>query len=219
MKSAKNILVIDYGVGNHESIVNVLRYFKQPFKVSYDADQIYSASSLILPGVGAFKEAMKNLRQRNLVEIIYDAVKVKRIPILGICLGMQILAESSIEGGFCEGLGLINGTIEELDRTLFDHVPHVGWNNLCIKQRSPYFDFTYEENDFYFDHSYHIITKPTYQAASCLYGRGEITAAVQHDHILGVQFHPEKSQNAGLRFFRNYLNYLDKYRPTEMINA
>jgi glutamine amidotransferase len=128
---------------------------------------------------------------------------------------MQMMAESSTEGGLHQGLGWIPGRVEELDRNLYKQVPHVGWNNLCIKKKAPLFERTDVDNDFYFDHSFHVNTSPDYQAATCLYEQGEITAAVQHDNIFGVQFHPEKSQNVGMRFFRSFLVFVDQYKRSQ----
>lgn len=213
MSKTKKIVIVNYRVGNHESVVNALRYFQYPLEVSSDVNTIKQADALVLPGVGAFHAAMENLNDLQLIDTLEHAVVSLKKPILGICLGMQIMAESSTEGGLCRGLGWIPGVVEELNRKIYKRVPHVGWNNLCIKKKAPLFERTDVDNDFYFDHSFHIVTPPEYQVATCIYEQGKITASVQRRHIFGVQFHPEKSQNTGLRFFRSFLNFVDTYDP------
>lgn len=213
MISKKKIVVVDYGVGNHESVVNALRYFNYPLEITENAAGIAKADALIIPGVGAFHEGMNNLKKRNFIAPLTDAALNHKKPVLGICLGMQMMADSSTEGGLCEGLGWIPGKVEKLDEAIFKRVPHVGWNNLCIKKKAPLFVQTDVDNDFYFDHSFYMNTAPLYQAATCIYEHGEITAAVQRNNIFGVQFHPEKSQNTGLRLFRSFLNFVDQYDP------
>ncbi|MFA5942630.1 MAG: imidazole glycerol phosphate synthase subunit HisH [Candidatus Paceibacterota bacterium] len=202
------VLVIDYGVGNHTSVCNALERLKYSYAVSSDTKDIKDAPAYILPGVGAFKEAMQNLRGRNIIEVLREEVIGKKKPLLGICLGMQVLAEDSTEDGLHTGLGFIPGHV-----VLIPHenvrVPHVGWNTLTIQKSDPLFVAVSTDARFYFDHSYHFATDEKYRAATTQYG-GEITAAVQHGAVYGVQFHPEKSQTSGLRLLRSFMKNTKK---------
>ncbi len=202
----KDILIIDYYVGNHLSIMNALAFLGYTFKVSNKKEDIIEADAYILPGVGAFAEAMKNLTDLGIIDLLKEQVLVHKKPILGICLGMQVLAESSEEDGFHQGLGLIKGEVIKIKANGV-RVPHVGWNTLNIKKSSPLFTNAKEDCHFYFDHSYHFLCSQEAIAATCTYGE-TITAAVQQDNIFGVQFHPEKSQNHGLRLYRSFFNYI-----------
>jgi glutamine amidotransferase len=167
-----------------------------------------AADAIILPGVGAFAECMAQLKQRNLDVILSEAVLGRKIPLLGICVGMQLLANFSEEGGHHEGLGWIQGAVRPLRLPLGFAVPHVGWNDIRPVQHQPLFTNLDKTADFYFDHSFHFQCKAEYVLAYCEYGV-EIVAAVQHRHIFGVQFHPEKSQKNGMKLFRSFFNSLD----------
>jgi glutamine amidotransferase len=206
MNNTLSILIVDYGVGNTYSLSNALNFLGyKKIKISDKEQHIREADALILPGVGAFAEASRNLRMRMLHLILGEAVLVQRKPILGICLGMQMLAEGSEENGWNEGLNWIPGKVKKLILPATFSVPQVGWNNVFIQQNDPLFTRTSENPNFYFDHSYHFETTPTYRMAWCDYGM-EVTAAVHRDNIFGVQFHPEKSQSSGLKLFRGFFN-------------
>lgn len=201
----QNIVIIDYGVGNTHSVSNAVKYLDYKVKISSDEAVIKDADVLILPGVGAFDEAVKNLKQRNLDSILNEEVLVKKKPILGICVGMQMLATLSEENGIHEGLNWIEGKVVRFELPKDFTVPHVGWNEIKYKESSPLFIRNDEEPHFYFDHSYHFQTNPEYVSASCNYGI-EVAAAVEKENIFGVQFHPEKSQTNGLKMFRGFIN-------------
>jgi glutamine amidotransferase len=206
LSSNPSIVIIDYGVGNTYSITNaisILGYKK--IQVSDQEQHIREADALILPGVGAFDEAARNLKSRRLHTIMGEEVLVKKKPILGICVGMQLLAEGSEENGWHEGLNWIPGKVKKLVLPETFAVPQVGWNNIQHSQREPLFTRTPEQPNFYFDHSYHFETTPEYRIAWCDYGI-EVTAAVHKENIFGVQFHPEKSQTNGLKLFRGFFN-------------
>ena len=204
------IVVIDYGVGNFLSITNTLTHLGYRFIVSNKAEDIQRASALILPGIGAFSEAMQNLKALNLISILEEEVLVNKKPILGICLGMQILAQSSEEGGFHEGLGWIPGKVIKFCDISDLKIPHVGWNDLDVIRRDPLFSLIEVDcPHFYFDHSFHFTCDDEFVSAKCNYGK-EIPIAVQRENIFGVQFHPEKSQNDGLRLYRGFFNYVKK---------
>lgn len=200
------IVIIDYGVGNTHSVINaILRLGYTKVLVSDKEADIKSADVLILPGVGAFDEAVRNLKSHNLLEVLNETVLIKKKPILGICVGMQLLAEGSEENGWHEGLNWIPGKVKKLKLPPYYAVPQVGWNNIKFNNRDPLFSRTSENPNFYFDHSYYFETEPDYCLAWCDYGI-QVTAAVQMDNIFGVQFHPEKSQTNGLKLFRGFFN-------------
>ncbi|MBU0467667.1 MAG: imidazole glycerol phosphate synthase subunit HisH [Candidatus Omnitrophica bacterium] len=204
MKNDKTI-IIDYGVGNHHSIENALKMLGCEFDVSCNKKDIRDGDSYILPGVGAFAEAMDNLNSKDILEVLNKEVLEKKKPILGICLGMQIMADSSEENGHHVGLGWIEGRVVKMDASEEVKIPHVGWNNLIVKKRKPLFDLTKEDAHYYFDHSYRFDCSHENISATCLHGN-DIVAAVQKENIFGVQFHPEKSQVSGLKIFRSFFN-------------
>jgi len=200
-------MVIDYGVGNIQSVANALKFLGYQHRVSSSSRELASADAYILPGVGAFGEGMKNLRRLDLISPLGEQVIGRKKPILGLCLGMQLLAEDSAELGFHKGLGWIEGHITRLPASPAERVPHVGWNNVSVRNQAPLFSRTDAEPNFYFDHSYQFICPESYVAATCDYGPGFI-AAVQKGNIFGVQFHPEKSQNSGLKLLRGLFHHL-----------
>jgi glutamine amidotransferase len=201
-----SIVIIDYGVGNIFSVSNAIRALGyRKLKISSVESDILSADALILPGVGAFEVCAKNLRERQLEKVLDEAVFTRGKPILGICVGMQLMASSSEENGLHVGLNWIPGKVVKLSLPLNYSIPHVGWNDLSLQYRTNLFSRMKDSPNFYFDHSYHYQCDSAYVTAECNYGIA-ITAAIQKDNIYGVQFHPEKSQNNGLRLFRNFLS-------------
>ena len=201
------IVIIDYEVGNTFSVQNALRNLSyKNVLVSRDFEHIDKADYLILPGVGAFNKCAENLRRFELEPILNKNVLEKKKPILGICVGMQLMSNYSYENGFHEGLGWIPGHVEKVQpvESLF-RVPHVGWNEVFFEKN--YLKFRKENyvSDFYFDHSYHFICHKKYIAGKCNYSM-EISSFVNKENIYGVQFHPEKSSYNGLRFFRAFLS-------------
>ena len=202
-----DVLIIDYGVGNISSIINALKRLNYTYLVSGEEKDIKEAKTYILPGVGNFSEAISNLKQTNIIATLEKEVFEHKKPILGICLGMQLLAESSEEDGYHQGLGWIPGKVVKIQSSENFKVPHVGWNDLNVKQKSPLFDRLDTNPHFYFDHSYHFQCEEKYISTVCS-GDINIVASIQHNNIFGVQFHPEKSQNNGLKLFRGFFNYL-----------
>ncbi len=210
MKSSKGsrICVIDYGMGNVQSVQNALTRLGADAVISSDPAELSHSEGLVLPGVGAFGVAMDNLKKRALVECLDEQVRVRKKPILGICLGMQLFADSSEELGSHKGLGWVSGTVKLIDSkggTL--QVPHVGWNSVSCVGDSPLFSLVKPETNFYFDHSYHFAVAPEYLVATTHYGNA-VAAVVQKDNVVGMQFHPEKSQSAGLKLMRGFLNFV-----------
>lgn len=202
----QKIVIVDYGVGNTHSVFNSIRYLGyKSLKISDKESVIKGADVLILPGVGAFEECANNLRKRNLHTILNEQVLINKKPILGICVGMQLLASVSEEMGEHEGLNWIPGRVKKLSIPKPLAVPHVGWNNVISDMANPLFGMNEQNSNFYFDHSYYFDCDEKFIVSYCDYGI-KVTAAVQSDNIFGVQFHPEKSQTNGLKLFRNFFN-------------
>lgn len=200
------VAIIDYGMGNVRSVQGALERLGCESVITSDAEVISRANALILPGVGAFGMAMENLHEAGLVEILNNEVLIHKKPILGICLGMQLFAEISHELGTHKGLGWIPGHVVHIERTTPDlSIPHVGWNNVFVDGKSPLFERVGNSAHFYFDHSYHFKCEAPYVMSRVAYG-DQLVSGVRRDHIVGVQFHPEKSQTTGLKLLRNFLN-------------
>ena len=175
--------------------------------VSSDPGIISNADKLILPGVGSFYKAMDNLKTYNLVEIIKESVNKRQIPILGICLGMQLLGLSSTEDSWSDGFRFIDCPVERFNDKAFNNlkIPHVGFDTVSVKRKSKLFDGLESEVDFYFTHSYRMAFKAQpYAVGTCLHGEPFI-AAFEKEHICGTQFHPEKSQTNGLVLLKNFI--------------
>jgi glutamine amidotransferase len=208
---ARSIVIIDYGMGNLASVANALRFLGYAPAASSDARRVSEADAIILPGVGAFALAMENLERLGLPGVLREQVLERRKPFLGICLGMQLLAESSTEMGLHRGLGFLRGRVEELRPAGRLPVPHVGWNDVRPVAPSALLDNLPQPTNFYFDHSYHLTCDDAGDvAAVCSYG-GDVVAAIQRDNVFATQFHPEKSQTMGLRLLRNFLNFVEAH--------
>lgn len=202
----QKIVIVDYGVGNTYSVSNSIHYLGyKNLKISDKESLINEADVLILPGVGAFEECASNLRKKNLDKILHEQVLIKNKPILGICVGMQLMASFSEEMGEHEGLNWIPGRVKKLEIPKPLAVPHVGWNNVITKSGNPLFGRNEQNANFYFDHSYYFDCDEEFVIGYCDYGI-KVTAAVQKRNIFGVQFHPEKSQTNGLKLFRSFFN-------------
>jgi glutamine amidotransferase len=207
MRLNQRIAIIDYGIGNIFSILNSINYlgYRNVILTNKELD-LKKSDVLILPGVGAFDEAIKTIKEKNLHHILNELVLVQKKNILGICVGMQMLSEGSYENGWNEGLNWIEGKVKKLDLGENFTVPHVGWNNISVKSENPLFsNMDAIEPHFYFDHSYHFDTTIDNISSICEYGIN-IVSSVQKDNIYGVQFHPEKSQKNGLKLFRSFFN-------------
>lgn len=200
--------IIDYGMGNLQSVRNALERLGCEVQVSDNPAAFSRADALILPGVGAFGEAINNLHQRKLIEPIRKSVLEHGKPLLGICLGMQLLADSSEERGNYQGLSLIPGQVKKIPVPDGFLLPHIGWNGISIRNNEPLFCGIPEGGAFYFVHSYRYECDEVYVAGVTDYGTS-INAAVQKDHIFGVQFHPERSQRKGLRLLRNFVDFVE----------
>lgn len=200
------IVIVDYSVGNIQSVWNaIVALGYRKLKVSAQKRDIDAADALILPGVGAFDACARSLRDGHLDTILNEAVLARKKPILGVCVGMQMMATSSEENGIHDGLDWIPGKVVRLAPPAEYPVPHVGWNDVQIHRPGVLFSRTPTNPNFYFDHSYHYRCDEKFITASCDYGF-PVAAAIERDNIYGVQFHPEKSQINGLRLFRGFFD-------------
>lgn len=196
------VTLIDYGMGNLQSVRNSCEHLGWRVSIASEAKQLEEAERVILPGVGAFSEGMQQLRARGLDASLRNAV-AERVPLLGVCLGMQLLADEGTEGGLTPGLGLVPGRVDRLSVGSL-RVPHVGWNDLTIERPSVIAPPD-AAVDFYFVHSYVFhVSDPEQVLATCEYGE-RFAAIVGRPGVWGVQFHPEKSHGHGLRLLKRFL--------------
>lgn len=196
------IIIVDYGAGNIRNVMKAIEYTGLNAKVSQDPAEIAAADGLVVPGVGAFASAMDKLRERNLVEPIKQFSNSGK-PLLGVCLGMQLLFDSSTEFGETRGLGLIPGQVAELPKQENYKVPQMGWNQNKVSQIN---QITRTMNDkyTYFVHSYYAVTDSKYIAATVNYGKVDVPSVVVNKNVIGAQFHPEKSGQDGLEIWQNF---------------
>ncbi|MCS7187837.1 MAG: imidazole glycerol phosphate synthase subunit HisH [Armatimonadota bacterium] len=198
------VTVIDYGVGNLRSVTKALEFIGCQVTLTSDPDKVSQASKLVLPGVGAFGAGMANLRQLGLVEAICDAVR-RGVPLLGICLGLQLLFDESEEMGSHEGLKLVRGKVVRFPERGDICVPHMGWNALRINKPEPLFKGVPDGAMVYFVHSYFPVPDDTSVVAATTEHGVEFVSAISIDNIFGTQFHPEKSSKIGLQILRNFV--------------
>ena len=197
--------IIDYDAGNLKSVEKALQALGEETVITRDRDEILSADRVILPGVGAFGDAMEKLHQYGLVEIIRQVVQ-NGTPFLGICLGLQLLFEESEESQGVPGLGILKGKIRRIPNTLGLKIPHMGWNSLTLRPETRLFSGLGEDPYVYFVHSYYLeAADPEIVAASADYGV-VIHAAVETGNVFACQFHPEKSSDTGLQILKNFIS-------------
>lgn len=201
------IIVIDYDAGNTANVLRALKKIGVQAELSSDPTKILAARGLILPGVGAYPAAMAELTKRGLVPVIKEAV-AKRAPLLGICLGMQVLTEVGLEHQETKGLGFIPGVCREIKATKNMPVPHMGWNNLTVKHESPLTDGL-EGQSVYFVHSYFTDVPKEYIDVTANYGI-DVPAMIHKDNVYGAQFHPEKSGDVGLGILKKFIALSEK---------
>jgi imidazole glycerol-phosphate synthase subunit HisH len=203
------ITIVDYGVGNLASIQNMLKKAGHAGLISSRKEDILSAEKLILPGVGAFDTCAEKLRGSGLMDAINKKALEEKIPVLGICVGLQLLTEGS-EEGVLPGLGWISGKVIKFRQDALQpgmKIPHMGWTEVEICKPSRLFEDMYEDPRFYFVHSYHLqLDNPEDALVEATYGY-KFVAGVERGNIMGVQFHPEKSHKFGLRLLQNFIRY------------
>lgn len=198
------VVILDYGMGNVRSVVSTLKYLGvNDILISGEFSKLKNADKLILPGVGAFGKAMERIHEKKIDQYLQELVIEKNIPILGICLGMQLLGLSSTEDGLNSGLGFIKGNVIKFDNTEIK-VPHVGFNQVKTYPGSKLYEGIVNDCDFYFTHSYRMLSDDNINQSICDYG-GEFIASFEKGNVAGVQFHPELSQYNGLKLLKNFL--------------
>lgn len=202
--------IIDYGIGNIGSIANMLKKVGEESIITADSEKINEAKRLVLCGIGAFDDGMNKLHQLGIINVLNKKVMEDKVPILGICLGMQLFSKGSEEGK-SKGLGYINAHTRKFD---FDSVadasslriPHIGWNDVFLQKPSVLFEQMHPEPRYYFVHSYHVVLEDEKdKLLQTKYG-SEFTSAFEKENVIGVQFHPEKSHKFGIRLFENFIS-------------
>ncbi|MFW6134633.1 MAG: imidazole glycerol phosphate synthase subunit HisH [Elusimicrobiota bacterium] len=196
------ITVIDYGLGNIKSVGRAFEKLGADVRISSIPEDIFDSDGIVLPGVGAFKKAKDNIMRLGIMDVLLDYLKSNR-PYLGICLGLQLLFSESREYGQTKGFNIFEGIVEKLPRDV--KIPHMGWNQVLCSDENEIFRNIKNNSYFYFDHSYYVVpAEKTINAGITEYGI-RFTSAVQCSKIWGVQFHPEKSGDAGFRILRNFI--------------
>lgn len=198
--------VLDYGVGNLASVFNILQRVGGKVKISKDRAELKAASKIIITGVGAFDHGMSSLRDGDWIEALNEAVLVRKVPVLGICLGMQLMCKYSEEGKL-PGLGWIDGEVKRFKIPLDSNlkIPHMGWNTVAIAKTNPLIVTDEGEQRFYFVHSYHAVCNNPQDVLAIAHHGYDFTAAFSHENIFGVQFHPEKSHRFGMALMKKFV--------------
>jgi glutamine amidotransferase len=203
------VVIVDYGMGNIYSVSSAFKYLGVETILSDNPEVIGQAKRLILPGVGSFRRAMENLKGSGLIDVLNTAILDQKVPILGICLGMQLMGVSSVEDGVTEGLAYIDCPIEKISSKENSKlkIPHVGFNNVTTIADSILFRGLPKSVDFYFTHSFRMVQKKqNFVSGTCFYG-DEFVASFEKENIFGTQFHPEKSQSNGLVLLKNFMEW------------
>lgn len=198
-----DVVVIDYKTGNVDSVIKAIKYFGKSVILSNDPRDIINAGKLILPGQGSFDFGMEQLKNLNLIDLIQKCVEIDRTPILGICLGMQLLADVGYENKKTNGLGFIQGEVKKLETKL--KLPHIGWNEVHFTQNSILFKELENNKDFYFVHSYYFNCLNQENILAVSDYNFKFPSIIAKKNIYGFQFHPEKSLKNGLKLLNNFL--------------
>lgn len=200
------IAIIDYGLGNVMAFANIYKNLDIPFKIAKNKADLKDISKIILPGVGAFDHAMESLQNSGMREVIDELVLEKKVPVIGICVGMQMLAQSSDEGAL-SGLGWINAKVKKFDSSTLDKnspLPHMGWNSINIAHENALLEHIDNEARFYFLHSYYFECHDKQDSVATAFYGDDFTCIVNKENIYGVQFHPEKSHHNGIQLLENF---------------
>ena len=200
-----NVVVIDLGMSNINSVCNMVKKVGGKFIITSRQDTIRNATKIILPGVGSFDQGMKSLKSKRLIPVLNEMVLIKKTPILGICLGMQLMTLKSLEGN-SKGLGWFNAKCKKFDSNLIK-VPHIGWNYVENLKEGSILGSKGEKRRFYFVHSYFISCKEKSEMLSKTFYGNLFVSGIQRDNIIGVQFHPEKSHSYGMTLMKNFINF------------
>lgn len=201
------ITIVDYGVGNLRAFTNIYKSLGIAVTIAQNKQILSEATKIILPGVGAFDYAMRLLQQSDMVQVLQQKVIQQQTPVLGVCVGMQLLAQSSEEGQmaglhFIENAQVKKFKLDENDQ--LQRIPQMGWNTISCKSNNPLFNGISSGEQFYFLHSYYFACDVQYAIANTQFYQHNYVSAVQHNHIFGVQFHPEKSHQAGIQLLKNF---------------
>ncbi len=197
------VCILDYGSGNVGSVYNLIKYMNYDCVVSNDSKEIQTSTHIILPGVGAFGAAMKKVKKRIPIKELENEILKKNKPFLGICVGMQIMANYGEEFGKFEGLGWVEGEVKKMKSKI---LPHIGWNDVMIKKESKILNGLDKHKDFYFVHSYHFDVKDKSLILAETEYEEKFCSIFQKENIIGVQFHPEKSLKTGQLLLKNFLS-------------
>lgn len=204
----RSVAIVDYGMGNLGSVRRAVEECGGSPLVTSDPRELETATAIILPGVGAFPAGMQNLRKCGLVDVLHEQVVERKIPFLGLCLGMQLMAEKGLELEQTAGLGWISGEVKRLQsKEERERIPHVGWDEVIQTRPSPLFADISSGKDFYFVHSYHFECSDPNDVIAWVESCGGFVAAIARANLFGVQFHPEKSQKPGFQLLRNFLSF------------
>lgn len=208
MNNSRRIGIVDARIGNIGAIRSILNKIGANGEVCSDPRMISDFDQVILPGVGAFDNGMRSLREQGWIDVLNDIALVKRKPILGICLGMQLLCNAS-EEGILPGLGWIDAEVNRFDfpQTSNLKIPHMGWNTITICKENPLIESTGTEHRFYFTHSYHANCRNREDVLAVTHHGYEVTAAISRNNIFGVQFHPEKSHKFGISLMKKFVEF------------
>tara|TARA_Y100000389_G_scaffold183790_1_gene201618 strand:+ start:440 stop:1060 length:621 start_codon:yes stop_codon:yes gene_type:complete len=199
-----DVAVIDYNTGNVDSVVKAIKYFDKKVILTNDIEEIKNSRKIILPGQGSFQFGMEELKRLSLIDLIRERVLNDKIPILGICLGMQLFAEFGYENGENTGLGFIKGSVKRIETKL--KLPHIGWNEVNFKKKDEILNGLEDKKDFYFVHSYYFECLNIEDNLASTNYDFEFPSIVRKNNVIGFQFHPEKSLKNGLKLLNNFLS-------------
>lgn len=202
------VVIVNYGMGNLGSIKNMLSKIGVQSIITSIPDEIYKADKLILPGVGSFDSGMRNLTELGIKEVLNHLVLIEKVPILGVCLGVQLMTKNS-EEGVLEGLGWFDAKTIKFKTELLTEkllLPNIGWRDVQLNKPSRLFKNMYEDPRFYFVHTYHLIANNSSDVSMSAHYGYEYAVGLEHENILGVQFHPEKSHKYGIKLYENFVN-------------